>query len=94
MRQVFQRNRTTGAFGTSNNLLGNRVVGMLFLPGVDQVSITKDTIVVGLRRVFAKPNRLFKLVAVGLGRLVGIGHLGKLRMAAWAVSPKSSRRCW
>jgi hypothetical protein len=26
--------------------------------------------------VFAKPNRLFKLVAVGLGRFVGVSHFG------------------
>jgi hypothetical protein len=36
----------------------------------------EDTVVVRLRSVFAKPNRLFKLVAVDLGRFVGVSHFG------------------
>jgi hypothetical protein len=34
VRQVFQRNRRTGAFGGSNNLLGNNVVGLLAKAGL------------------------------------------------------------
>jgi hypothetical protein len=36
----------------------------------------EDTVVVRLRSVFAKANRLFKLVAVDLGRFVGVSHFG------------------
>ena len=34
MRQIFQRNRRTGAFGDGNNLLGNHMVGVLAKAGL------------------------------------------------------------
>jgi hypothetical protein len=44
VRQVFQRNRRTGAFGGSNSLLGNNVVGVLAKAGLLAAELLQATL--------------------------------------------------